>query len=279
MRFLSAAFALVPLALALLVHAPAARADALEDDLGGLTDEQLEDTVTFTIGNSLFFLFHEAGHMLISEFGLPVLGREEDAVDTLSSLLLLAADDEMFDQALVDSVDGWNFSSAWRIENGEEEDLSGAHALDEQRAYNIACMMIGKDAERYQDTADYMELSEDRRGECAFEYQQAHDSWFGVLEPHVRSDDAASRFEVSYEDVSDPDLAGYAELVETSQMLEVLREILAAYELEDDIRLTARECGEANAYWSPEDREITYCYELARDYTQYIADYFRNPEE
>jgi len=51
------------------------------ETLSDLTDEQLEEAKSFALGNTIFFLFHESGHMLVSEFDLPVLGKEEDAVD------------------------------------------------------------------------------------------------------------------------------------------------------------------------------------------------------
>ena len=33
--------------------------------------------------------------------------------------------------------------------------------------------------------------------------------------------------------------------------------------LPENVTFRAAQCGEANAYFSPDDREITYCYELA----------------
>ncbi len=50
------------------------------------------------------------------------------------------------------------------------------------------------------------------------------------------------------------------------------------YALKDGIKLTAAECGEPNAYWSAENREVTYCYELLQWHTQTVANYFRNEE-
>src|SRR5262249_8299399 len=46
-----------------------------------LSHEQRKAIVEFVVGNTLFALVHEVGHALISEMGLPVLGREEDAAD------------------------------------------------------------------------------------------------------------------------------------------------------------------------------------------------------
>src|SRR3954469_1446355 len=53
-------------------------------------DPQLRDQlIEFIIGNTLFTLTHELGHAVISEFQLPVIGREEDAADALPTLALL----------------------------------------------------------------------------------------------------------------------------------------------------------------------------------------------
>ncbi len=260
--------------MAFTALASSARADALEDDLRGLSDEQLKSTVEFAFNNSLFFMFHEAGHMLISEFDLPVLGREEDAADSLSSLLLLEMDDETFDQALVDSVDGWTFSA----ESGQEPDLFDAHALNQQRAFNMVCLMVGKDGETFQESADDLDFPSDRREQCVGEYRKARKSWFGVLEPHLRDDDGQSSFEIHYLKPESPELASYADTFKESQVLDLLKDVLVTYNLNDDIKLTARECGQSNAYWSSDDREITYCYELWREYTQFMANYYREEE-
>src|SRR5262249_42860822 len=147
------------LALVLSALGSAAHADALEDDLGGLDKAQQMETVEFGFNNALFFLFHEMGHAMISEFGLPILGREEDAADTLSALVLLEMDDPLFDKALKDSVEGWTLSS----DEGADPDLWDEHSLDKQRAYSILCMMVGKDAKKFKDVADKLEMPDERR--------------------------------------------------------------------------------------------------------------------
>ena len=91
-------------ALSLAAAGTGARGEPLGERLSGLSEKQIDKVVEFMVGNALFFLFHETGHMLVSEFELPVLGKEEDAVDTLSSLLLLEAEDKIFDQALMVAI-------------------------------------------------------------------------------------------------------------------------------------------------------------------------------
>lgn len=264
------------IATAALFTATAACAETttFEDDVAGLTDSQMEKTVEFAFDNGLFFLFHEMGHMLISEFNLPVLGREEDAADTLSTLILLEMDDAVFDKALSDSVEGWKMSS----EAGEDPDLWDTHSLDRQRAYHMVCMMIGKNAEKFKKVANDMEMPGDRREECADDYKKAHDSWFGLLEKHARKGGKEPRFTVNYQKPKDKNLSDYAELVKVSNILEVVQQVAAMYKLKDGIKLTASECGYANAYWSAGDREMTYCYELSQWYTQAMAGTFKQEE-
>ncbi|WP_162894777.1 DUF4344 domain-containing metallopeptidase [Rhizobium terrae] len=272
-------FLQIVLAGVIALAASNAHASTLEDDLKGLSEEQVEDTVEFAFGNALFFLFHEAGHMLVSEFNLPVLGREEDAVDTLSTLLLLEADDEVFDTALIDSVDGWTFSAEQAEEAEHEQILWDAHGLDRQRAFNMVCLMVGKDPEKFKETADDLELPESRRKECVGEFKKAHDSWFGILKPHLRTDGKKTRFTIAYQTPKSKDLKDYAELTKEAKVLDILAELLSSlYKLEKGIKLTAAECGEPNAYWSPTEREATYCYELMQWHSQAIAKYFREEE-
>jgi len=255
----------------LAATAASAETTTFEDDVNGLTESQMETTVEFAFDNGLFFLFHEMGHMLISEFDLPVLGREEDAADTLSTLILLEMDDTVFDKALADSVEGWKMS----YEAGEEPDLWDTHSLDRQRAYHMVCMMVGKNAEKFRKVATDLEMPDDRREECADDYTKAHASWFGLLEKHVRKTGKEPGFTVSYQNPKEKNLSGYAELVKVSSMLEIVQQVAAMYKLKDGIKLTASECGDANAYWSAEDRELTYCYELSQWYTQAMAGTFQ----
>ena len=61
--------------------------------LKGMSQTQREKRVEFVVGNLLFALGHEAGHAVIREMGVPVVGREEDAADFFSTLLLLRCEE------------------------------------------------------------------------------------------------------------------------------------------------------------------------------------------
>lgn len=246
-------------------------ADDLENDLHGLNDAQVDTTVEFSLNNGIFFVLHELGHMLISEFDLPVLGKEEDAADMLSTLILLEAEDETFDKVLEDSVAGWKLSA----DLGEEPELWATHSLDRQRAYNMLCMMVGKNPERFASVADELDMPAERREECQPEYAKSYNSWFGVLGDYTRDDEETTKFQIKYNTPESNNLLGYAEMVEASNLLEIIEVIANAFKLDDGIKLTTAECEDSNAYWSSDDRELTYCYELAQWFIKNKADLLR----
>jgi len=249
-------------------------------DLEDLTEEQLNEAVEFVIGNAIFVMFHEAGHMLISELGLPVLGREEDAVDALSSILLLEAKDEALDKAMTDAADGWFLSSELTSQNGEEPAFWDSHGLDEQRAYQMVCMMVGNDAEGFKEFADSIEYPDERREECLEEYTRTAHSWTTLLAPHIAAEGQKAKMTATYEKVDDEELSAYASMIQTAELLEAVRDVFAeTYELKDGIRITGKACGEPNAYWHPAERELTYCYELAQMHMTLIADYLLNAKD
>ena len=91
--------------------------------------------MSFAVNNSVMILYHEIGHLFVGEFGLPVLGKNEDAADSLSAVFLLEEADEWSDEVLRDAAEGWVFSPY----NGKGElgdwAFMGQHSLDTQRSF------------------------------------------------------------------------------------------------------------------------------------------------
>lgn len=241
-----------------------------------LTAEQVEEGQRFVINNAIFILFHEAGHMLVSELNLPVLGREEDAVDALSSVLLLGAEDEDLNTTMQDAADGWFLLDEANEDGPQEDDFMGTHGLNRQRAYAIVCMMTGANAEFFKEFADSLDFPEERRQECVFEYQRARDSWMSLLAANMK-DGAKTKFEVTYEPAGNEDLQGFADLLKSAGALETIATVFGeGYNLKDGIKITGKACGTENAFWYAGDREITYCYEMAAFHAGLIANWFEN---
>ncbi|MCM2475703.1 hypothetical protein HGO38_19700 [Rhizobium sp. CG5] len=245
----------------------------------GPTPEQAAEARTFIVNNAIFVLFHEAGHMLISEFALPVLGREEDAVDALSAILMLESDTDEFDQAIQDAADGWLLLDDSKEVFVESEFLD-THALDRQRAYQILCMMTGADAEYFKVFADSMDFPQSRREECVVEYERTKASWASLLEPHLARKGKVANFDIRYEPAGEEALQMFADVLQEAKVLEIVAESFSGtYAFNDGITLAAKSCGEPNAYWHPQERQLTLCYELAVQHVSLIDGYFKNQKK
>ncbi|WP_181703626.1 DUF4344 domain-containing metallopeptidase [Chthonobacter albigriseus] len=258
-----------------ILSSPARSAELTYEDL---TEDETTAAVEYVVGNALYTMLHESGHMLISEFDLPVLGREEDAVDNLATIMLLEGGSEAFEQALADRADGsWTKHELAAAADDAEEDHSAyydEHGLDLQRSYQVICLMVGQDPDRFSDIADSYELPADRRERCGWEYQQVSDSWAKLLEPHQNTDGSGAAITVSYEETSDPELLWAYTVIKESRVLDTVAETMAQrYVLEPGITFTAKACGEANAYWYPAKREATFCYEYANFFGRIMLDW------
>jgi hypothetical protein len=134
----------------------------------------------YAFNSWIFILFHEMGHALVHNYGLPITGREEDAVDDFSTILLV-------ENGLIDvAVSAALF---WRlIENGahSQMDLADEHSLNGQRLYNILCIVYGGDPSSQVQILESFPEMEQRAQRCAYEYQQKSNSWQRLLGPWIK---------------------------------------------------------------------------------------------
>jgi Putative metallopeptidase len=253
-----------------LAHAPTGRLD----------EQQQERVVEFVVGNALFTLGHELGHAVVSEFNLPVLGREEDAVDAFATLALLHVGTDFTHGVLVDSAHGLMLIGERDARMGVAPAFYGEHGLDRQRAYKIVCLMVGSDPATFGDLARRANLPEERQETCKDDFEQAKISWLRLLEPHLRASSQPSFWErltmprarhfgtpqssvaINDGDASG-DLAPYRDMLKTIGLLEEIRDFAAQnFVFPQRIAIEARTCGEPNAFWYPEERRIALCYEF-----------------
>lgn len=129
-----------------------------------------------------FILEHEFTHALINVYNLPVLGKEEDAADTLATLLLLKAPNG--DKLALGAAEFWaDFSG--RQNPPAIADYADAHSLDLQRAYSIICDIAGSNQQRYDEINQTGILPDGDIKSCPAQYQQDVKSFTQVLQPHV----------------------------------------------------------------------------------------------
>jgi hypothetical protein len=126
-----------------------AAAERVKDDplLQSLSDARRRGTIHFVIGNLLFVLLHEMGHVAITEMGLPVLGREEDAADAFAAVSMIWMKNAFSDRVLAEAAKGWFYSDQRDRMRNVPVAFYDEHSLDRQRAYQIVCYMVGSDRE------------------------------------------------------------------------------------------------------------------------------------
>lgn len=132
----------------------------------------------------LHTLFHEVGHALVDQLGLPIVGKEEDAVDALANVLLL----EYYDNGAEIAANAAELFALEGEDRGElvDEDFWDEHSLDEQRYFSTLCHIYGSNPDRFASLAEQTGFSLERREICVETYHRLVDDWDLLLEPVFR---------------------------------------------------------------------------------------------
>jgi hypothetical protein len=227
------------------------------------------ELIGFVEGNLLFMGLHELGHAIISEFEIPVIGREEDGVDRLAIWALSPekTDAEQEPEYLIHSVFGWMTMSRDSALNKIQ--WWAAHGTHEQRGYQVGCLLYGSNPPMYKALADKIALPRERRESCAREAAQNARSWTDLMRPHIRTGGEtglATPESIVIDYAKSREYADERRFLMDIQMLESLRTLVRLYKFRSGVTLRTMECGEANAFWDAGQRTLTICYELATQY-------------
>ncbi|MFB2532222.1 DUF4344 domain-containing metallopeptidase [Paracoccus sp. p4-l81] len=211
----------------------------------------------FIEANVLAIFYHELGHALIHVEDLPVLGREEEAVDGLSAIMI----DALWEAESAENMLRLN-GAAWIALANEAMDDPPAywdvHALDRQRYYNQLCLIYGADPDRREGVAKEMGLPEERAEGCPDEYALAARSWGTMLELIEKDAPGAGPGQLVAEmkDIR-PEDAGIAAMLTTE-----IKDFNAHYRLARDITVGMESCGEANAFYDLDLHRVIICTEF-----------------
>lgn len=236
--------------------------------------EAAAERLAFVSDNVVFTFYHELGHALIDLLDVPVMGREEDAVDALAVLLSSwRRAPEVADAMIVSAAESFAISDEWAAMEGEAFVFWDEHSLDPQRFYSILCLYYGGEPDALEDLANDVGLPEDRRDLCIEERLQTERAWSGVLDQLEKSKN--SRFEKGLSLIKDaPETAdnrAAAELLGQDNALEqAIADFNASFATPSALTVTLTGCGEANAFYDPESRNIILCYELVGEFREQI---------
>jgi hypothetical protein len=252
----------------------AVRALGDQPRLKSIPPKQRQQLAEFVSGNMLFVLLHELAHAAITELDLPVLGKEEDAADAFASLTLINIKSEFSGRVLAEAAKGWFLADRRDVKEGDTLPYYDEHGLNQQRAFQIVCYMVGADPIKFKDLAAETKLPKNRQESCSEDYRKAAKSWGVLLQPHLRaSDQQETVIDVVYGDAK-----GRLEIAAQVARSIRLLEPVAARSAElvvwpAPFSLEMQTCGFVNAHWSRSTRKLTLCYELAEDFVELYRDY------
>lgn len=221
----------------------------------------------FVQGTLRFVLLHETGHAFVDLYDIPVLGREEDAADRFATWWM-SPDAQQDGTDAIAAVEWWLASG--RSSDASREQLAwwDEHGIDEQRGYQIICLLYGADPQTMGPLAGRHGLPAARRDSCIPEAARNAASWGAYLSGNTaKLVHQLDGFIVPVNHVApeDVDLNDAATLIKEWRLLEEEADLLKQFRFPDGkvmIRLYAQECGMPNAYWSPQDQAIVLCHEL-----------------
>ncbi|TDJ45870.1 MAG: hypothetical protein E2O52_05835 [Gammaproteobacteria bacterium] len=232
-------------------------------------------TIDFVVGNAVFILLHEFGHVVIRDFDIPILGLEENAADTLAAIGLILADEnqserqprlsEYLAMAVLGNLLIWQTG----IEKSSNEILFWAqHEVSVRRATRLVCLLYGSDTREFGWLAEAVEMPESRRDVCEDEFTIARNAAEKVLATFGKSVEdnpelERTEIEVKYGRPRNPTQARLLEVIQETQLMEtVAKRIRNRWVLPDSVTLRVRSCPSANAYWDEDYRELIFCLEL-----------------
>jgi len=210
----------------------------------------------YVINNMVSTLYHELGHGLIHQLDLPVLGREEDAADSLSVVLINNIYED--DKAVEILTDVANDYLVYSQNSDSDENYWDEHSSGSQRTFNFACWLYGAAPEQRSFLLEKFNLPEERAVSCAEEFSKDEDSWFRLLKEHGGPREERTN---------------WAHLGKVNTPTKIDKKIVAAFEEAantlNDLNLPAANipvnydyCNTPNAFYLQKSRSVTMCIEM-----------------
>lgn len=158
-------------------------------DIYAYTLQYIEDNQEATILSALAYIGifgHELGHALINNYDLPVLGKEEDAADAISVVLLIETSETAEERRAM--VAGIIWLGIYLNSSGSGV-WYGEHSIGPVRLANLICWAGGAEPDALQGIIKeiYDSMVESGR-DCAAEYAQQYNSVKKLLKPYLKGE-------------------------------------------------------------------------------------------
>jgi hypothetical protein len=137
------------------------------------------------VGPFLDVFLHEAGHAIFDLLGIPILGREEDAADQFSTILMLRFDKARARRLILGSAYQYRLDVKDAAVALETKAFSDEHGLPAQRFFNVLCIAYGADPKLFADVVEKGYLPKERAERCEEEYRQVEYAFTKLIAPHL----------------------------------------------------------------------------------------------
>jgi len=251
-----------------------------------LTTSSAADTLTaaqrqgllqaYVTANLEFTLLHELSHAIFDEFAVPIFGHEEDAADTLATILMIRRHD--IDVSTHESIRLLAVSEEWRLSWNVDQKTAhlpywDAHALAIQRYYNVNCLLAGANPSAMSILLGSPELPVDRGLYCDREYQQAKRFALWLLTRYGRSASASGALPVLAIDVrfDPPTNAEEAKVVawlkNDGEVADIVNRAADLLAWKRPISVEFASCVDPDSYYNELSRVIVICYTLPIEFS------------
>ncbi|BDU40545.1 DUF4344 domain-containing metallopeptidase [Vibrio nigripulchritudo] len=149
--------------------------NSYEKKYGKTAEQGAIDTVLHT-------LLHELGHAYIADKQIPVLGKEEDAVDNLATIVMIEYVENGADAA-ISAADMFDFETEGQPDHYQLVEYAGEHSFNLQRYFQTLCLVYGSDPEKFAGLLDEIgkDYREEREGYCEYNYNTISTNWHTYL--------------------------------------------------------------------------------------------------
>ena len=152
--------------------------DSLLLDIEPLYDSP-DDAVVAAASNLTFIALHEVAHALIDRLELPITGREEVAADEFAVVTMVTLLDDPV--AALEASDLFDVLAR----QPSEADYYGEHNLDQQRFFDMRCLVYGFAPDEFADELEGLPIDEYRADLCIDDAERAATSWDALMEDHL----------------------------------------------------------------------------------------------
>jgi len=241
---------------------------------GTLTSKQREALEReYILANTEFTVLHEFGHAAFDVFDVPLFSREEEAADTVATVLMIMnygveQNPKNIDRLLMVSAEWYQ---EWMVMDSKRpmQPYWDDHPLSIERFYNINCLALGANEKMLGLSLDTKLLPVERGWFCDKEFARAKKAveWLG--RQHARDlqkgrRDRPSRLTIKYQEPYTPEKMAVYKILRSSGLLErIVSKLDALIDWPVPITLSVEDCGGGtDAFYKSQVHTIFLCTDL-----------------